>query len=319
MDCHIASNNNKRGIIMIPYADLTEYESSVNINLISKNARKELYLKNCCVACLSAAEHIEASHDIALVTNIDVPEPYLSLLQEKNIKIINIPFDIFNFGASYSWSLAFYKLCVLYHSCRELDYDFYSYLDSDVYIQSDFSNIWKECENKILLYDINHGLQVPNYRHFIDEVQKFLPEKRYITHFGGEFFAASKEMAQIFSESCLSIFQEMIDKKYTTTHGDEFIVSIAADCMINHIKNAGAYIHRFWTGSFRLVSTNYKYDPVNILHIPSEKNDGIIHIFDYYVKHKKMPPREKVWKLLHLHHRKLSISMKVFLKSIFVR
>lgn len=301
---------------MIPYANLDNYTSSVNISLNNENDRMTLYLKNCCVACLSAIEHTEAANDVALVTNIDVPEPYLSILLEKNVKIIRIPFDMFNFGASYSWSLAFYKLCVLYHSCRELEYDYYAYLDSDVYIQSDFSNIWKECKDKILLYDINHGLQIPNYTHFISEVQQFLPQKGYITHFGGEFFAASKEMAKLFSESCLSVFKHMEKEKHITTHGDEFIVSIVADDMANHIKNAGAYVHRFWTGSFRLMSTNYQYDPVSILHVPSEKNDGIIRLFDYYMKHKKMPSNEKVWKLLHLQHRKLSISIKVFLKSM---
>lgn len=301
---------------MIPYANLDNYTSSVNISLNTEDERKALYLKNCCVSCLSAIEHTETLNDVALVTNIDVPEPYLSLLLNKNVKIIHIPFDMFNFGASYSWSLAFYKLCALYHVCRELEYDYYAYLDSDVYIQSDFSNIWIECKDKILLYDINHGLQVPNYVHFISEIQQFLPQKGYVTHFGGEFFAASKEMAQLFSESCLSVFQHMQNETCITTHGDEFIVSIVADDMANHIKNAGAYIHRFWTGSFRLMSTSYQYDPVTILHVPSEKNDGIIRLFDYYMKHKKMPSKEKVWKFLHLHRRKTSISIKIFLKSL---
>lgn len=103
-----------------------------------------------------------------------------------------------------------------------------------------------------------------------------------VTHYGGEFFAANKEDAQVFSFDCLKIYQKMIERNFVTTHGDEFILSIAAFNMANKVKNAGAYVHRFWTGSLRVISTNYKYDPVTVLHVPAEKQDGMVRLYRYY-------------------------------------
>ena len=41
----------------------------------------------------------------------------------------------------------------------------------------------------------------------------------------------------------------MLQKNFITTKGDEFILSLAANEMRESIKNAGAYIYRFWTGA----------------------------------------------------------------------
>lgn len=139
---------------MIPYANNPLMRSGENV--IDKK-RFDIYMKNSCVALLSA-KHYNAESDVALVTNIDVPDKYKSLLQKNDIIIINVEFDSFCFQDNYKWGLAFYKLCALKYVVENYDYDFISYLDADVYIQSNFENIWKECTQNILLYDINHGL-----------------------------------------------------------------------------------------------------------------------------------------------------------------
>ena len=71
------------------------------------------------------------------------------------------------------WSLAFYKLCVLKHICNE-GFEKLIYLDTDVYIQDNLESIWRETENKILLYDINHGLGVEDYKILCSEVKNFV-------------------------------------------------------------------------------------------------------------------------------------------------
>ncbi len=299
---------------MIPYADLQEYNSGVNIT--KGVAHKEIYMKNCCVACLSAQEKNQGISDVALVTNIAVVEPYRSLLLQQGIKIYQIPFDKFDFGGDYTWSLAFYKLCALYHICRESHYIYYAYLDSDVYFQSDFSAIWAECDHHIMLYDINHGYQVEHYRHFLKEVDEFLSSSTYITHFGGEFFAAEQQHAILFSQKCLDVYEEMRKRNFVTTHGDEFILSIVASQMKSIIKNAGAYICRYWTAGFRLVSTNYCYNPVVVLHVPSEKQSGMLNIYHYFLKHGKMPPAQQVWRKLHLNKISLTVRIKIIAKKI---
>ena len=294
----------KRGLILIPYANKEAYKTGVN--LCSSN-RLEVYLKNCCVACMSAKQNACQQADVALVTNIDIPNSYKTILEGNEIKIIKADFDDFNFGGNYMWALAFYKLCALKHVLLETNYDYYAYLDSDVYVQSDFENIWKECDSHIMMYDICHGLQVEHYRHFLDEIKNFTKNigggYNDITHYGGEFFAAKKEDAVMFMSECQQVYAQMTKADFKPTHGDEFIISLAA--VKFNVKNAGAYIYRFWTGSFRLISTCYKYNPVTILHVPAEKEYGMLKLYNKYISKGKIPTKKNVYRLLHLNRRSL--------------
>ena len=91
------------------------------------------------------------------------------------------------------------------------------------------------------------------------------------------------------------------------------LVEVAADVKglrvlaVNSDKlcNAGAYIYRFWTGSFRLISTCYKYNPVTILHVPAEKEYGMLKLYNKYISKGKIPTKKNVYRLLHLNRRSL--------------
>ena len=259
----------------------------------------------------------ECIRTYALVTNLDIPATYKEVLKQIGVKILQFEFDQFTFENSYTWSLAFYKLCALLHAVEELDYDNYAFMDSDVYVQTDFSEIWKECQEKIMLYDICHGLQVEDYQRFLKEIHEFTNKDALgITHYGGEFFAANKENARLFVAKCLEVYREMMEKQYKTSCGDEFITSLAAAKMEGKVRNAGAYIYRYWTRRFHLMSTNYQYNPVVVLHVPQEKDFGMIQIFDKYVSHGVLPSQKKVWRLLHLTHADWKISLYLMLQSL---
>lgn len=306
----------RRGIILIPYAEKKDSQSGVNIKANEKT-RTDIYLMNCCVASISARKHNDSNTDVALVTNIQVPSKYEKLLRSNHVLIIQQDFDAFNFTADYTWSLAFYKLCVAYRITHQFQYDYYAYLDSDVYIQSDFSLIWQECDDHILLYDINHGLQVEHYRHFLSEVEQFTNSKNKITHYGGEFFAANRQSAILFMEACNRVYMQMKETGFVTSHGDEFIISVAADsCNSNNIKNAGAYIYRFWTGTFRLMSTSYRFNPVTVLHVPAEKEEGMLVLYRKYISKGKCPDNRKTYRILHLKHRSVKTTIKCLYKKI---
>lgn len=157
----------------------------------SGNQRLFMYLKNASVALVSAKD-FNKNADVILATNLlelEIPEEIRNVLKREDIKILTVPYDEFCFSAEYTWSLAFYKLCVLKHLCN-IGFEKMVYLDTDVYIQDNFESIWREVERKILLYDINHGLNVEDYRSFCNEVKIFknLKDQMYITHYGGEFF-----------------------------------------------------------------------------------------------------------------------------------
>jgi hypothetical protein len=302
---------NMKTIIYIPFAYSDKKQSGVNISNTAN--KREVYEKNLCVALISA-KYNNPNSDVALVTNIEISQEYAVILNNHDIKQIIIPFDMFLFPDVYKWGLAFYKLCSLYHIVREYEYDCYCYLDADVYVQHSLSYIWEECKQNILLYDINHGLQVADYRRFVSELRDFQVNE-YITHYGGEFFAANHENAILFSEKCLEIFEQMLQQAFETTIGDEFVLSLAAQKMQN-IKNAGAYIYRYWTGTFRLVSTNYLFNEVLILHVPSEKQTGMIVLFDRYIRRGCQLSNRTVHRVLHLSTPSFKTRLKNCLKTI---
>ena len=304
----------KKNIIMIPYADISSMRGGVN--LLDEN-RLEIYMKNCCVALLSAKRH-NPDTDVALVTNVNVLEKHKELFSKNGILIINVEFSTFRFPDDYKWGLAFYKLCALWHVVNQYEYQYYAYLDSDVYVQSEFENIWAECQHNILLYDINHGLQVKNYSLFLQDIKAFSGHEA-VTHYGGEFFAASRDDARMFIKEASMIFDKMIQEGFHTNFGDEFILSLVAHRHRDKIRNAGAYIFRFWTRDFRLVSTAYQFDPVTVLHVPNEKKSGMIKIYDYYNKHGELPPNKKVYRLLNISRKCKKNVIRGWLKAVLKR
>ena len=303
----------KKSILFIPYAEDLHMKAGVNFG---ENVNsQEMYLKNCSVALLSAKLN-NPNVDVALVTNIELPQKYKDLFDRNNILVFVESFDKFVFPDEYRWGLAFYKLCALYKISRKYEYDNFAYLDSDVYVQGDISPIWKECEQHIMMYDINHGLQTRDYLEIVSEFDSFLHVNRLLTHYGGEFFAAQKEKAVSFSEECLKVFNQMIEDNFITKKGDEFIISIVANKFRGELKNAGAYIYRYWTGEFFLASTNFKFNPVPIMHLPAEKTTGIIKIYKKYISYGKLPKKEWVWRICHLKNPSIRVRLKSKFKTI---
>jgi len=306
------NNTSAKGIIFVPYAQADNLSSGVNIKHYLK--RVDTYLKNCCVA-LTSAKQQNPHCDVAIVTNMVIPKYYRDILSSNEILILEEDFDEFSFDYDIKWALAFYKLAALSKLVSKYDYEYYCYLDSDVYVSAAFETIWAECDDHIMMYDINHGLTTYDYNAIVSEWEAFLGEKKLLTHYGGEFFAANRGNAKLFVDVCQSIAEKMRQTQFATTKGDEFIISLAAQELKDKVKNAGAYIYRFWTGQFYLVSTSYKYNPVTILHLPSEKERGILKIFNNYTRKGKVPPQKAVWKLCHLQRQSIKHKVKNWLED----
>ena len=297
-------------LFFVSFAFDEEKLSGMNVY---KSDKFNTYLKNICVSLISA-KRTTADVDVALVCNVDVPEEYDTILKNNGVLIFKESFDSFLFKNNYPWCLAFYKLCAL-GKMIDKGYDYYVYTDADVYVQSSLENVFEELQDNILLYDINHGLGVKDYRIIGDEFVNFGVSK-YTTHYGGEFFGASRDNAKDFLSECFSVYEEMLKKDFVTTKGDEFILSVAASRMKTKIKNAGAYIFRFWTGRFYLVSTCYKYNEVSILHLPDEKEKGMLRLYNYFLKKQSFPKKEKVHKICHLSRKSKTVLIKSFLLKI---
>lgn len=61
----------------------------------------------------------------------------------------------------------------------------------------------------------------------------------YITHYGGEFFASNYMNAVRFISCAEKVFDSMKQKKFQTSKGDEFIVSLVANPMLESVKKCG--------------------------------------------------------------------------------
>ncbi|WP_336533512.1 hypothetical protein [Bacteroides acidifaciens] len=303
-----------RRLIIVPYA----YGGNTGVSIQNRGKQLTTYMKNNCTACLSTKVNVEDDVDVMLISNIEIPEPYASLLSSKGILLQICPFDKFNFGSAnkvgekIQWQLAFYKLCALSFCVRNLDYDCYCFMDSDVFVQGAFEKIWKDAEQNIMLYDINE----PTDGYMVKEMQEFLHTNSYLTHFGGEFFAANKQLTEQFITGCERVYREMIDANYMTKSGDEFITSIVASRMKLKVKNAGAYIRRYWTGSYRLMCNDYEKNNIVILHMPAEKEQGIIKLYDKYISKGTVPKKQTVWKIGNFKHPSLRVRIGLFLRLL---
>ncbi len=288
-------------IIFTAFASMPAAGGSQNLKKTADQL--QIYLENIAVTLVSA-KHYNPADTVAFITTMDnseMPSWFTELCTRKHIVIMQIPFDTFTFPDSYTWTFCFYRACVLEHLLK-MDYERFCSLDADMYVQGSFEKIFQEADQHILLYDLNHGLGVADYRRLMSEVEKWYGKEVYLTHYGGEFVACNRIYAQQFSAQCKKVYEQMVARHTIVSTGDEFMYAIAAHACGTLVKNAGGYVYRFWTRTFRLVATSYQYNAVTVLHLPSEKARGIRKIFQRYISKDKIPPRHKVWRLCHFMH-----------------
>lgn len=288
-------------------------KKQTGVNVLHQNNAENIYYENICVALLSAKMN-NPDDDVALVTNHALPEKYKDFFGKNNLLVFNKEFDNFVFDNNCKWGLAFYKLCALEHVVNDLDYDYIVMVDCDTFTQFALNNVWNECDENILVYDICHGLQVNDYQIFLNDVEHFFGERVFITHYGGEFVAGKKDKLISFVQDLQKVYLFYMKNNICIECGDETILSIAAHIQKEKVKNAGAYIYRFWTGTFRLTSTCYIKNPVAILHLPDEKTKGLRKIFKKFYKNKKIS-NKRIASICHLNKPSFSTWIKMKIKG----
>ena len=304
-------------LIMVPYAQIINMETGVNVGSKDNSKQKEMYLKNCCVALVSAKKH-NPETDVALVTNIEVPQRFALILEQAGVGIIQVPFDRFNFGEKYTWGLAFYKLCAQHYLSHHTHYDAIACIDSDTYTQADYAPVWEKACSLPMFYKLTTGRAQTGASKIFGEAEKFTGLDRDFTHYGGEFFAASAAAMRAITEAEEAVFEKMMETGFRVTTGDEFISSLVANEMPDQLCFANGYVFRFWTGAYRSISPAHKTTVV-CLHVPAEKEVGMIRLFDSYIAKGKLPEREKVWSILHITHRSAIETGKYIIKKILNR
>lgn len=305
-------------LYFVPFYYDEKKSTSVNLDKIKK--RLTTYLMNCCVALLSARVQ-NPNVDIFLVTNLEkIDYKFSSLLNSYNIKIVCCKYNSFVFPDNFKWSAAFYKLCALKFIIDNYGnlYSNILYTDSDVFCQRSFQTIWEECQkDKILLFDLAESSNNSLYKKFCLEFMSVTGKDNLPIHYGGEFFAANINNARSFLGKLFIFYHTIVEKNIIFDSGDELILSLAADNNL-HVKNASPFIFRYWTDSFRIISTRYLFNPLVFLHCPDQKERGFIFLFKFYFKNKKFPKFRKIYSILKLSHSSFKTKI-INLSSIFLK
>lgn len=251
------------------------------------------------------------------------PHGILKTLNNNNIQIIKASFDDFNFGSKYTWSLAFYKLCALKYVLNSTEYDNYCYLDSDVYVQGSLKGAFAEAQWYILTYYLYQGHPIKGQTSRTQDMVKLgcLSENdSSVMGMGGEFFIANRSNAIKYISECKQIFDLMKSKDFQVLSGDEFISSLAMHRLFHLSRCAQAYIGRFYTRVFRMIPERWRYHPVAVLHVPGEKEHGMLTLFSRYISKGKIPSKNTVYRILHIKRPSLSVRLKrIYYFSILVK
>lgn len=304
-------------LIMIPYAHIPNMQTGMNVAVKDSTRQRDLYLKNCCVA-LASAKAYNPEADVALVTNIEVPEPYMTVLEKAGASVIRMAFDRFNFGENYAWGLAFYKLCAQHAVSRHADYEAIACLDSDIYVQANFAPVWEKAKAAPVFYRLGTGTADVTTTKIYAEAAAFKGVDEPFTHYGGEFFAASSAQMRDITRQEEAVFQKMMETGIRVTTGDEFISSLVANTMQEDIESANDFVFRFWTGTYRSISEKYK-TTLLCLHVPAEKGAGMLSLYERDISKGRIPPKEKAWKMLHISHRSAKAVLITLAKKILRR
>lgn len=261
----------------------------------------------CTVVALCSAKAQNPACTVALLTNAPVPEPFRSQLTQGGVEIWDCPFTTYRVPADTNWALAYYKLCAMAWVLENRDFARAAMLDLDTFTQRPLDDLWRECDEAVLLYQVPHAASqtmTAAISRCFDAVE---PDgaPHALTHFGGELVAGSRARLANFMSLCRDYFEELQAKGITPREGDEAVWCGAAYRSLlagKPVRAANAYIFRYWLGGhFYYVSTNYTLDPVCILHLPGAAKDRQLKlIYNGYVRRGIFPPLNKIYRLCGL-------------------
>lgn len=297
-------------IILTSYAYDEKLQTSANL---AKEKSMDIYLKNSYV-CLKSAKLNNPQDSIVFVTNVDIPEFYNKIFKQAGIEIITIQFNSFLMPENVKWGLAYFKLCALKYCSQYLEFENIALVDNDSLIINNFNDIWEEAKNNILLYNVFHWYSNKNEDIFRKEMSEILSAKN-VVHMGGEFICTNKRMLSDFLYECEKVWGIMESKNRYTTRGDEYILSAVANKFWERVLSANAYVQRMWTGEgYYYTSTNCYCSPVSVLHVPDEKNRGMLKLFSLYYRSNNVE-KKRIYRILRLPKvRKKSIIEKIITK-----
>lgn len=289
-----------KNIIMCAFAFPQGIGGSTQISETTESNKIKIYMENALVALASAKMH-NPEDRVIFVTDKEPDEAIKKEFTDAGIENEIVPFDSFLMPDDFMWAKAFYKLCALYHISRKLQYDNILLLDTDTYTAHDFKELWLECRQGILLYEVGHAYCHHDREIIFKDYKRLYGSDIKPVHYGGEFIAGNSKAVESFMNACADVYEDMKRSGFQgeKNAGDETILSIAA-MRVQGIFPANPYLFRFWTTEFYLTSTLYQANPVCIWHLPAEKDTGMRYLYRYFSRKGKFPSVEKAAKIMGL-------------------
>ena len=218
----------------------------------------------CTVVALCSAKAQNPACTVALLTNAPVPEPFRSQLTQGGVEIWDCPFTTYRVPADTNWALAYYKLCAMAWVLENRNFARAAMLDLDTFTQRPLDDLWRECDEAVLLYQVPHAASqtmTAAISRCFDAVE---PDgaPHTLTHFGGELVAGSRTRMTDFISLCRDYFEELQAKGITPREGDEAIWCGAAYRSLlagKPVRAANAYIFRYWLGGHFLLCIDKLY------------------------------------------------------------
>jgi len=305
-------SNNGKFVVANAVSYLDKTQGSCQLSNEGQNDRMDLYLKLSIVSLRSAMLH-NPGIDAALVVNFEIPKDRCAEIEGYGISVHRIIFSKFRMPDCFPWGAAFFKLEVLAYLTEK--YEHIALIDCDTFTVGNFDDMKKESENTILLYDVQHKLSHPDRQRNIQNHHVLFSENLPLIHYGGEIIVGSQNNLRQFLEYCEDIIKSVREKSSMIDNdmGDEQIISSAASRMTDVIQSANCYLYRYWTSNrFRLLSTNYEYNAVDIWHLPSEKENGFMFLYESLARNGEFPSRKKCVRIFGLNRQKAGrISEKI--------
>lgn len=300
-------NKEEKRLICCSFAFKPGYKGQSDT--VQQNTNME-YLRNACVSCYSAKKY-NPHCDVAFIHNSrKLPDEISIFLKKHGILDLIQPFDHFTFPPEYKWSLAFYKLSVLYHLAFDMKYQKVLLLDTDTIFLGNIDAIWSITEEQLMLYNVQHSLELDVFQKRLKEYKQLYDSNSILPVWGGEFIAGSTANLRAFVPLCEQVYRKMINDSFITQFGDEFITFCAAAQYSGKIYDATPYVRRYWTTNlYYQVYTDHALC-LKILHIPNEKNNGFIRIYNTIQKTGDVPKRQVMFKILGFPHAKRPVYLR---------
>lgn len=290
--------SSRKRVICNAFAFQEGYQTSLQLGGKADEEMLVVYMKNIFVSLKSAKLH-NPQDAVLLVTNQEVPAQFAALFAQHDIQTMVVPFDRFVMPKKYVWALAYFKLCALSYVLERTDYEKILLMDADTVTTASYEQMWQEADYELMLYPVGHSFHHKDRVVIRKDYQRLYPdERKNLVHYGGEYICGSRQQVGLFVKNLEAVYNEMKRQDFPVAEnaGDETVLSIAAAHM-PRITEASAYLARYWTEAFYLVSTNTTANPVVIWHIPNEKKTGFVTLYHYYERYGAFPSVEKLRKI----------------------